>query len=136
MQSLRKRLTARFYRTDAGNEPVRDWLLSLSKGDPDRTDQKIVGKDIARVEFGWPIGMPICRAIGALYEVRSTIRSGRVEARVYFGIDGADMILLHGSDDKADQAHAIQVALDRWKNYRTRKADMARNTVRSPGIDR
>jgi len=63
-------------------------------------DRKIIGRDIAMCEFGWPIGMPVSRAIGrkGLREVRSTIRSGKVEARVIFGIDGADMILVHGHE--------------------------------------
>jgi hypothetical protein len=50
-----KRIPARFYSTEAGNEPVRDWLLGLS-----REERKIIGVDIKTVEFGWPIGMPTC----------------------------------------------------------------------------
>jgi hypothetical protein len=42
-----------FYRRLSGTEPVRDWLKSLSV-----EDRRIVGTDIAAVEFGWPIGMP------------------------------------------------------------------------------
>ena len=44
---LPKRITARFFKTAAGNQPVRDFLFEL-----DDTDRKIVGKDIAKVEFG------------------------------------------------------------------------------------
>jgi len=39
--------------------PVREWLLSL-----DKADRQILGADIATVEFGWPIGMPVCRPLG------------------------------------------------------------------------
>jgi hypothetical protein len=90
-----KRITARFYQTEAGKQPARDWVLGLDAG-----DRKIVGKDIATVEFGWPIGMPVSRSVGnkGLREVRSTLRKGRVEARVIFGIDGNEMILLHGHE--------------------------------------
>jgi putative component of toxin-antitoxin plasmid stabilization module len=112
-----KRLTAKFFRTESGNEPVRDWLKDLAV-----MDRKIVGIDIATVEFGWPIGMPTCRPLrDGLAEVRSTIRSGKVEARVYFAIDGSDMILLNGHDGKGDQGHHIDLAIKRWKQYKQRK---------------
>jgi hypothetical protein len=44
----------------SGREPVREWLKELS-----RDDRKIVGEDIKDVEFSWPIGMPLCRAMAA-----------------------------------------------------------------------
>ena len=66
---MEKRIFAKFYRSEAGREYVRDWLLELSK-----EDRKIVGEDIKTVEFGWPIGMPTCRPMGeGLFEVRSNI---------------------------------------------------------------
>jgi phage-related protein len=113
-----KRLIARFYRTAAGNQPVRDWLTKLAD-----EDRKIVGGDIATVEFGWPIGMPVCKPLNhGLREVRSTIREGKVEARVVFGIDGAEMILLHGFDKKpSQQDDEIETAEDRWRQYKLRK---------------
>lgn len=113
-----KRITARFYRTAAGNQPVRDWLLRLAE-----EDRKIVGRDIAICEFGWPVGMPTCRPVGnGLREVRSTIKGGKVEARVIFGLDGDDMILLHGHEKKASQQRAeIATAQERWSDYRRRK---------------
>jgi len=53
-----KRLPAVFYALPTGREPVREWLRSL-----DRDDRKIIGEDIKDVEFSWPIGMPLCRAL-------------------------------------------------------------------------
>src|SRR4051812_43085035 len=96
----RKRITARFYRTAAGSQPVRDWILAL-----DEADRRIVERDIETVEFGGPIGMPTSRPVGnkGLREVRSTIRKGKVEARVIFGIDGSEMVLLHGHEKKPSQ---------------------------------
>ena len=44
-----KKLQARFYALPSGRKPVRDWILELRKG-----DRVIVGKDIQKVEFGWP----------------------------------------------------------------------------------
>ena len=55
-----------------------------------------LGKDIAKAEFGWPIGMTSCRPMGAgLFEIRSNLGDGRI-GRVLFGITGSGMVLLHG----------------------------------------
>jgi len=114
-----KRIKARYYRTEAGNEPVKDWIKSLPKA-----DMIIVGKDIGKVEFGWPIGMPVCRGLGkALWEVRSTIKDGKVEARTYFSIEGGTMLLLHGDDGKSGQDDAIKVARERLRLHNKRKKD-------------
>jgi len=77
----RKKISAEFYRSVSGKEPVRDWLLKLN-----RDDRKIIGKDIQKVEFGWPIGMPYSRPLGkGIYEVRSNLSDNRI-ARIIFCI--------------------------------------------------
>ena len=88
-----KQVQAIFFRTGAGGEPVRDWL----KGLPLEEDRKRIGEDIKTVEFGWPIGMPVCRPLGGrLYEVRTRLAQNRI-ARVLFYIDKKGrMVLLHG----------------------------------------
>jgi hypothetical protein len=48
-----------FYRTASGVEPVRDWLRGL----PD-DDRRTIGIDLATVQVGWPVGMPLCRSLG------------------------------------------------------------------------
>ena len=87
-----KRVPAIFFRTEAGGEPVREWLKSLS-----REDRKQIGTDIMTVEFGWPIGMPVCRPLkSGLYEIRTDLTGHRI-ARVLFYIDKQGrMVLLHG----------------------------------------
>lgn len=57
-----KKITALFYRTEAGGEPVREWLKSKSLS---ATERRLIGEDIKTVEFGWPIGMPVCRPLGS-----------------------------------------------------------------------
>ena len=49
------------------------------------------------MEFGWPIGMPVCRPlVDGIYEVRSSLAQNRI-ARVLFYIDKKGrMVLLHG----------------------------------------
>ena len=69
------------------------WL----KGLPHK-DRRIIGLDIATVEYGWPVGMPICRAITGrrgLWEIRSSLPGGRI-ARVLFCIHRGQLVLLHG----------------------------------------
>ena len=62
----------------------------------DAEDRRIIGTDIRTVEFGWPVGMPVCRPMGGgLFEIRSTITQKRI-ARVLFCIHGEKMVLLHG----------------------------------------
>ncbi len=102
-----KKITAVFFSTESGAEPVRDWLKSLP-----REDQKRIGEDIRTVEFGWPIGMPVCRALGkGLYEVRTSLRD-RI-ARVFFTIDRDDMVLLHGFVKKSQATPASELNLAR-----------------------
>ena len=112
-----KTLKAFFYRTPGGTEPVRDVLLEL-----DRDDRRVVGTDIKDVEFAWPIGMPLCRKVASLWEVRSRISGGRI-FRVLFGVDGRVMVLLHAFVKKTQKTpkNDIETAESRWKDYQSRK---------------
>ena len=69
------------------------WLKSL----PSREDRKRIGEDIKTVEFGRPVGTPVCRSVGGgIYEVRSDLAQNRI-ARVLFYFDkNGRMVLLHG----------------------------------------
>lgn len=85
-----KKLPAVFYATPSGKEPVREWLKKL-----DSESRRRVGEDIATAEFGWPVGMPLCRDLGkGLYEIRSNVTDGRI-ARVLFAVIDGEMVLLH-----------------------------------------
>lgn len=109
---LVKRLPASFYATATGHEPVREWLKTL-----DPADRKTIGEDIKDVEFSWPIGMPLCRALGkGLWEVRSDLPGGRI-ARVLFCAHEGHMVLLHGFMKKTQKtsAAAIELASKRRK---------------------
>ena len=101
-----KKITGRFYANSLGTRPVRDWLLDLS-----RDDRRTIGADIQRVEFGWPLGMPYCRALGhGLWEVRSTLAGGRI-ARVIFVIIDGEMVLLHGFEKKTQKTPQADIDL-------------------------
>jgi phage-related protein len=113
-----KRVPANFYRADTGNEPVREWLKKLEP-----LDRKIVGVDIKTVEYGWPIGMPVCRPMGkGLYEVRSNLTNGKI-ARVLFCIYEEKMILLHGFIKKTQKTSAqdLDLALKRKRILEARQ---------------
>jgi phage-related protein len=103
-----KKITAFFYRTAEGREPVRDWLKDLP-----REDCRVVGWDIATVEYGWPVGMPVCRPMGGgLWEVRSTLPSRRI-ARVLFSITGGRLVLLHGFIKKTQKTSVEDLSIAR-----------------------
>jgi phage-related protein len=105
-----KKIAARFYLASNGRSPVREWLLGISKA-----DRRIVGKDIQKVEFGWPIGMPYCRSLGrGLWEVRSDLSSGGI-ARTIFTLIGGEMVLLHAFEKKTQKTppREIELALRR-----------------------
>jgi phage-related protein len=107
-----KRLPARFYRSDGGREPVREWLKSLDSG-----DRRIIGEDIKDVEFSWPIGMPLVRSLGReIWEVRSNLPHGRI-ARVLFCAERECMVLLHGFIKKTQRTpkRDIDLAIQRKK---------------------
>ena len=120
MKSGLKRFEAIFYRTAAGGEPVRDWLKRL---DPIE-DRKQIGVDIKTVEFGWPIGMPVCRPLGdGLYEVRSNLSGDKI-ARVLFYIDiRGRMVLLHGFIKKTQKTPQMDLELAR-KNKRVHETEL------------
>jgi phage-related protein len=105
-----------FWKSAAGREPVRDWLKSLT-----RTEKHVIGRDIAKVQFGWPIGLPLCRALsGGLWELRSSLPSKK-ETRVLFGFHDGVLIALHGFIKKSRTTPADDLALarQRLKELRT-----------------
>ncbi len=97
-----------FYRTRGGTEVVRDWLRSL-----DEKDRHAIGLDLMRVQFRWPVGMPLCRAMGdGLWEVRTTLPSNRI-ARVLFCVTQAQIVALHGFIKKTQKTPDEELVLAR-----------------------
>jgi phage-related protein len=103
-----KKVPARFWSNAGGTEPVRDWILSL-----DKHDRRTIGGDIATVEYGWPVGMPTCRSMGAgLWEVRTNLADNRI-ARVLFCFCQGHLVLLHGFIKKTRKTPDDELALAR-----------------------
>lgn len=108
----RKKISVVFFQTETGKEPVKSWLKSLNE-----QEKKTIGEDIKTVEYGWPIGMPVCRSLGkGLYEVRSNLPTNKI-ARVIFCVSDGYMILLHGfiKKDKKTPKSDLDLALKRKK---------------------
>src|SRR5262245_10859128 len=95
-----------FYRTRAGTEVVRNWLRGLDEG-----DRNVIGQDLMRVQFRWPVGMPLCRAMSnGLWELRSNLPSSRI-ARVLFGVEQGKILVLHGFIKKTQKTPEEDLAL-------------------------
>ena len=76
-------------------------------------ERREIGQDIATVEYGWPVGMPVCRPLGqGLWEVRSTLPGNRI-ARVIFCIAQGQMVLQHGFVKKTQRIPTEDLALAR-----------------------
>jgi phage-related protein len=95
-----------FYCTAAGTEPVRDWLRSLSA-----EDRRTIGADLATVQVGWPIGMPLCRSLGTgLWEVRSNLSGNRIARLVFFVAEGR-IGVVHGFIKKTRKTPPADITL-------------------------
>ncbi|MDP2183418.1 MAG: type II toxin-antitoxin system RelE/ParE family toxin [Actinomycetota bacterium] len=108
-------LSVRFFATPAGNEPVREWLLGLT-----RDDRRAVGFDIKTAQYGWPLGMPLIRKLEpGLWEVRSHLAVGI--ARVLFTVDDHVMVLLHGFVKKSQKTPAVDLKTAKQRLTELRK---------------
>lgn len=98
-------LRIRFYRTEEGREPVREWLKLLP---PD--ERKAVGDDLRTMQFGWPLGMPLVRNLGdGIWEVRTRLPN-RI-ARVLFATYEGDAVLLNGFIKKSRETPPAELRL-------------------------
>src|SRR5215204_3403486 len=112
MASRPAKMSVVFYRTESGTELVLDWLRAL-----DNPDRNAIGQDLMRVQYRWPVGMPLCRPLGeGLWEVRTNLPSRRI-ARVVFGVEDGRIIVLHGFVKKSQKTPSADLALAR-RRYR------------------
>ncbi len=112
MSSRTKKIVAEFYKTSSGAEPVRKWLKGLPL-----EDCKTIGKDIATIEFTWPVGMPLCRPLNVgIIEVRSDLKHGRISRVLFFNLRSR-MVLVHGFIKKTQKTPLkdLQLAIKRMK---------------------
>jgi phage-related protein len=95
-----------FYQTSGGASPVLEWLRSLP-----RNDRRAIGVDLATVQFGWPLGMPLCRPLGqGLFEVRSALPIRRI-ARLLFFAEKDRIGIVHGFIKQTEKTPAAELEL-------------------------
>ena len=102
-----------FFRSAAGNEPVREWLKDLPEG-----ERKQIGADILAVQFGWPLGLPLVDSLGdGLWEVRTRLPN-RIARTLFFTHDET-IILLHGfiKKTRATPEQELNLAHKRKRDY-------------------
>jgi phage-related protein len=108
-----------FYRTRGGSEVVRDWLRAL-----DEMERNAIGLDLMRIQFRWPVGMPLCRSMGdGLWELRTGLPSNRI-ARVLFCVVQERILILNGFIKKTQKTPKEELALAhrRMKEFQAGKA--------------
>jgi phage-related protein len=98
--------SVKFFRTAAGNEPVREWLQSLLP-----EERRVIGFDLRLVQIGFPVGMPLCRPLrDGIYEVRSSLPTKK-EARIIFFQNGNELIIIAGFIKKTAKTPLDQIDL-------------------------
>jgi phage-related protein len=66
-----------------------------------------------RVQWRWPVGMPLCRPMGrGLWEVRCTLPGNRI-ARVFFCAHFETLVAVHGMLKKSSKTPASDLKLAR-----------------------
>ena len=107
-----KPIPAAFWRSASGREPVREWLRDLNP-----RDRQAIGDDLRKVQFGWPIGMPLVRKLADhLWELRTSLPAKR-EARLLFTAGETHIVVLHGFMKKSQKTptHELDVAQRRLR---------------------
>lgn len=114
-----------FFKTEAGNEPVREWICEL-----DADERAVLGADLRTIQIGFPLGMPLCRPLGdGLYEVRSSLPTKK-EARLIFFQDGRTLIIIGGfiKKTRTTPKSEIGTATRRKAEYASNKAKLYKQT--------
>jgi len=113
----------KYFEEDNGEKPVETWLQSLL---PDRKVEysKIV-KQIDRAGLGNFGGHRFLE--GSFGELKIDYGPGY---RVYFGIDGNEVILLLHGGTKKGQQRDISTAKERWEQYLQKKQEEVTNGKR------
>jgi hypothetical protein len=83
--------SADLFRTLTGSERYGNGSRSCRK-----RNGHAIGKDLLRAQWRWPVGMPLCRAMGSgLWEIRTDLLKKRT-ARVLICVYREHLVALHG----------------------------------------
>jgi putative addiction module killer protein len=106
MQSTPREI--RYYQTLDGKVPFLDWRSRL-----ETAARIFIDARLTRVEAG---NFGDTKSLGAnLYELRIPKGSG---FRIYYGLDGVNVVLLLCGGDKSTQQRDINKAREYWANYK------------------
>jgi phage-related protein len=111
----KKTFAVAFFETAVGNQPVRDFLLNDRSGQ----DRKEIGEDIAAVQWGFPLGLPLVEKVtDNLWEIRSHIPDGI--CRTFFTVYKDTIILLHSFIKKTQKTpkKELEIAHRRLQEFR------------------
>ena len=114
-QKIPSRIELVFYKNANGNMPVRDWLLEL-----DQKNRHDIGADLQRVQFRWPIGMPLVRPLSkGLFEVRTKLSDGTI-SRVFVCFHNDELYALHAIIKKTQAVppQALEIARKRQEEVK------------------
>jgi len=94
---------------NGGRSPaVREWLKELPV-----EERQEIGKDPLRAQWRWPVGMPLCRALGSgLWEIRTDLPAKRT-SRVLLCLYREHLVALHGFIKKTRTTPDEDLALAR-----------------------
>jgi phage-related protein len=113
---MKDSIEVNFFKTEYGNEPVREWLKSL-----DIEERQIIGQDLKTVQFGWPIGMPFVKKIDQdIWELRSVVANK--QARVLFVLIDDIIFLLHGFVKKTNKIPKSDIALANKRAFQLKES--------------
>jgi putative addiction module killer protein len=101
------KLTIREYLTAQGKNPFRDWLKSLDMGMQARIQARVLRFEKGNLGDHKTVG-------GGVWEARLDFGPGY---RLYFGKEGAAVILLLVGGDKSSQSKDIAAAKRYWADF-------------------
>jgi len=100
-------VTVREYETADGKVPFRDWLDTLDRATRARVQARVVRFETGDLGDHKSVG-------GGVQEARVMFGQGY---RIYFGQDGATLVLLLVGGSKGTQAKDIRRAQHYWRDY-------------------
>lgn len=96
------------YQSEPGKDPYQDWFSGLR----DLKGQTDILMRLKRVELG---NFGDCKSLeDGVWELRIDKGPGY---RIYYGLDGAEKVILLGGGDKSTQTADIKAAVARWAHY-------------------
>lgn len=100
------------YRDRTGRSPFREWFARLNAA---------AARKVTTALFRLALGnLSTVKTVGkGVQECRINFGPGY---RVYFGIDGEQVVILLAGGTKKRQSNDIQTAIQRWQDYKERKS--------------